>query len=167
MSIKLWLEENDKERFKDVYNNIKLSRYSRSDGILTAEVDSRYVLSKIGGDFTLGKLKIYRSKGFFDSKTPFVHIGNNSAYKNGLILTPEYLCDPHNPRKGWSEDDANAREEVVLVRDDGNYIHPTFITRVFLTHNAPWVRKKRENDYHLIVYAMPREQEFLSALGRK
>jgi hypothetical protein len=142
--ISLWLREQDRELFGEACD---LGSYQGE--ILTGELENTGVLAKLRKQFVLGKEGIWKPRDT-DQEYHFVRIDNNSAYPDGLVLTPYSETDVkyHLRTKTIDETTRLAREELAGADS------MDFVERVFGTYYGSVVRRLAERDQHFILYSV-------------
>lgn len=143
MAIELWLKADDRKRFEDVCDAVKLSPYQNSEGILTGKMKKDGGISALRKDFVLGRKGIWKPNGYF-----FVHVINNPVYRDGLILTPYSAVDVRFHLRGRTIDEKTNLSRIELLGTDTD----DFVERVFRTYGDSQVAKKTERDNHLVLY---------------
>ncbi len=147
MTIEFWLKEADQKLFAEVCD-AKLVEYLDADDILTGKLENTGLLNNISKRFVLGRKGIWISRGTVQ-KNPFVYIKNNSAYPEGLILTPYSREDMISHLKVRTIDQkTNIHREELIGTDTED-----FVGRAFRTYDSSQIRKFSENDKHLVLYA--------------
>lgn len=140
--IVLWLRPCDKELFESIIPDVNLEKYS--EDILKGLLEEPGYVAKIKKHFVLGRKKIWTPKDTED-KIAFVYIKNNSAYGNGLILTPYSDTDVIYHLKSKLIKRHHREELLGSDQDD-------FIKRVFETYESPLIDKFDERGHHLVLY---------------
>jgi hypothetical protein len=143
--IQLWLGKEDSKLFKRL---CKAPLRKHLEGIVTAQIQEPGFLANMGRNFVLGKKGLWVSKNVLQKRS-FVYIKSNSAYPDGLVLTPYSGIDVKFHSKGRTIDEHTPIQRVELM-GSGN---DDFIKRVFLTYYDGTVRRLNERDFHLLVYS--------------
>lgn len=145
MPVKLWIRGLERGLFECVCD-MELSEYP--NGKLTGLLENPGLLAKIGKQFVLGKKRVWEARGTGQALY-FVRINNNSAYPDGLILTPYSAEDVHSHLKSRTIDEKTKIHREELTGSDMD----DFVGRVFNTYCGPLVRRNMERDNHLVLYS--------------
>lgn len=152
MTIDLWVREVDAQLLRRVHD-IEVHPYL--DGIFQGQLDNEGILGAIDKKFVLGKHGVFVPKETKEVNS-FAYIKHNSAYPQGLILTPFSGIDIRYHRKSRGMKQAGIHTQELIGNHDEN-----FIARAFRTYYDSLINKFSDRDHHLLLYSSGRRRDIL------
>ncbi len=144
--IMLYVRRANEELFNQICGNgFQPKPNESSESVLAGYIGSEDLLAQIGREFALGKLypRIKKGRDFY----MYVEIDNNSAYLNGLILTPDPDDMIIHHIEGRTVDLSGYHYERLV--DEGKSL---FSGTFFETYDSPRIQKPTDRDSRLVIY---------------
>jgi len=150
MAITFWLREEDRQLLEELYKtDLAEAGPDARMRLLTGMLENEGAFTRARKRFVLGKKGIWLQEGT-EGRVPYVRIDNNTAYADGLVLTPYHEDDVRFANRTMTIDKRTKLARVELLGSDTD----PFLCRVFWTYADALVLKFNPRDHRLLYYSM-------------